>query len=211
LRAIALLVLLPCLALLARAALAADSPQEVYAKFFKATVTGNLEEMLKLWPTRRRAEVQAMSAESKEAQIKLARHLLPRGYQVHRTTVQVDGYAFLILSGPWFGEGEKPVTMYGVVRLQQEGGEWKYDEAHWSTQKPAELAGPRPAAPPNPAAAAMESPGGKPAAKAPPSPAAPSKTAPSAYTETPVRKLGEAKPECVYKPVMTAKDMELCK
>ena len=191
LRAIALLLLLPL------TALAAEAPDAVYTKFHRAAMAGNLEEMLKVSPAKRRAEVQAMSQASKDAQLQIAKHLLPRGFQVHRTTVQVDGFAFLHLSGPWFGEGNKPVTMYGVVRLVQEQGEWKVDESHWSTQKPAELA------PPKPAAAAA-------AAAVKPAPgAAPVK--PSAYTETPVRKLGEAKPECVYKPVMTARDLENCK
>ena len=214
-RVIALLVLLPCLAL---PALAADSPQEVYAKFHRAAVMGELEEMLKLSPAKRRAEGKTMSAGSKAAAIKMAQHLLPRGYQLLRTTVQVDGRAILLVSGPWFGEGEKPLTMYGVVRLLLEDGEWKFDESHWSTQKPMELAGPRPAPPPNPAApppnpaaAAMQKPGARPADKAPAKAAAPTKAAPSAYTEVPTRKLGEAKQGCVYKPVMTAQDMEACK
>jgi len=195
LRAIALLVLLQVM-LAPGAAVAAEAPDAVYAKFHRAAMAGNLEDILKVSPAKRRAEVQAMSQANKDAQLRMARHLLPRGFQVHRTTVQVDGFAFLHVSGPWFGEGEKPVTMYGVVRLVQEEGEWKVDESHWSTQKPSELAGPKPVAD----TAAVK-----------PPPSAPMKTKPSAYTETPTRKLGEAKPECVYKPVMTAKDIENCK
>ncbi len=164
LRAIALLILLPL------SALGADSPDAVYAKVHRAAMAGDLEELIKYSPTKRRAEIQAMNAASKDAQLKMARHLLPRGYQVHRTTVQVDGHAIVLVSGPWFGEGEKPLTMYGVVRMVLEDGEWKFEESNWSTQKPPELAGPKPAA----ASATVK-----------PPPGVPMKTAPSAYSETP--------------------------
>jgi hypothetical protein len=196
LRAIALLVLLQGSVLPQGPALAADAPEAVYAKVHRAAMAGDLVELVKYSPAKRRAEVQAMSAASKDAYIKMAQHLLPRGYQVHRTTVLVDGHGILLVSGPWFGEGEKSMTMYGVVRLVLEDGEWKFEESNWSTQKPPELAGPKPAA----ATAAVK-----------PPPGAGQKVAPSAYTETPMRRLGEAKPECLYKPVMTARDLENCK
>ena len=46
LRAIALLILLPFVMLQAPAALAAEEPDAVYAKFHRAAMAGDLEEML---------------------------------------------------------------------------------------------------------------------------------------------------------------------
>jgi len=199
LRAIALLVLLPL------AALAADAPEEVFKKFHGAAMAGNLEEMLKYGPAQRRAEVQGMPAASKEAALKTVQFLMPRGFQVHRMTVHDDGRGILHVSGPLISEGKAPMTMYGTVRMLQENGEWKVDEATWSTQKPAALSPPRPA--PAPAAAPVAAGSPAPKAVAAPKPPAPG----TIYREPPIRKLGEAKVECVYKPVMTAKDIENCK
>src|SRR5258706_15305706 len=76
LRAIALLILLPQLTLLPRATLAADEPDVVYGKFHRAAMAGDLEEMLKYGPAQRRAEIQAMSAPSKEAALRMAQYMM---------------------------------------------------------------------------------------------------------------------------------------
>ena len=136
-----------------------------------------------------------MSAAHKEAALKTAQFLMPRGIQVHRTTKTDDGRTTMIVSGPLMNEGQKPQTMYGTVRMLQENGEWKVDETTWSTQRPAVLSAPKPAAAPVAA--------GNPAPKGP--------VPGTIYLEKPIRKLGEARVECVYKPVMTAKDIENCK
>jgi hypothetical protein len=192
LRAIALLLLLPsCLVLQARAALAADAPEAVYAKFHRAAMAGDLEEMLKHGPAQRRTEIRSMSPASKDAALKMAQFMMPRAFTVERTIMASNGRATLIVSGPGDGGGGKLQPIYGTVRMLTENGEWKVDEASWSTDKPAILTAAPPAAPKGPAP--VLAPGG------------------SAYTELPARKLGEAKQECVYKPVMTAKDIEACK
>src|ERR1700675_640111 len=120
--------------------------------------------------------------------------MMPRAFTLQRKTVQPNGRATLIVSGPWMGEGQRPETMYGVVRMVTENGEWKVDESNWSNEKPAILAMPNPAAAPV-------------ADKAAPKPTVAGKGAPvvgSMDSGSPGRRLGEAKPPCVYKPVMTA-------
>jgi len=84
--------------------------------------------------------------------------------------------------------------VYGTIKLVQENGEWKVGEAAWSDEKPEILLTPKSA--PAPAA-------NKGAAKVP--------VAGSASSDASDKKLGKAKPECVYKPVMTAEDMERCR
>ena len=98
------------------------------------------------------------------------------------------------MSGPWSDEGQPLQTMYGTVQMVMENGEWKVDELNWSNERPAILATPKPAAAPATAGAKTA-----PAASAPVAP------------PTPTRTLGAAKPPCVYKPVMTAEDVENCK
>jgi hypothetical protein len=192
---IAMLFLLPL------AALAADEPEAVYAKYHRATMAGDLDEMLKHGPAKRRAEIQGMSASSREAALKMAQYLMPRAFTLQRKTVQSNGRATLIVSGPWEGGRQRLETMYGIVRMVTENGEWKVDETAWSSEKPAILAAPKPAAPA--AAADKAAPRGGTGKGAP--------VVGSMESASPARTLGDAKPPCVYKPVMTAVDMENCK
>lgn len=192
----AVFALLPC------AAPAAEEPEVVYAKFHRAAMAGDLEEMLKYGPAARRAEMQGLSAAHKEAALKMVQFMMPRAFTLERKTVNPSGRGTLIVSGPWEGGSRNMDTMYGTIRMLIENGEWKVDESSWSNDKPAILSTPRPAAAPP---AADQSPG-----KA----AAPKQGAPvvgSMSSGSPGRKLGEAKAECVYKPVMTAEDIERCR
>ena len=194
----ALCMVVPC------AAPAAEEPELVYAKFHRAVASGNLAEMAKYGPDARRAELAAMSDAQKDATLKMIAMMMPRAFTLRSKLVNPDGRsARLVVSGPGGPiAGGKPETLYGTIRMVVERGEWKVDESDWSNAQPRFLATPKPAAPP-PAA-------DKAALKA----AATAKGAPmvgSMSSGTPVRKLGEAKAECVYKPVMTDKDMENCK
>ena len=189
LRTLTAIALLSCSPL----APAADEPETVYAKFHRAAMAGELDEMLKYGPAARRAEMQGMSAAHREAALKMAQFMTPRAFTLERKTVHSNGRATLVVSGPGDSGGGALSKIYGTVAMLTERGEWKVDQANWSTEKPAILNTPKPA----PQTAS------KPAAKA--APAAGSMAAPVA------RKIGDAKPECVYKPVMTAQDMENCK
>jgi hypothetical protein len=187
---------------------AADEPEAVYAKFHRAVMSGNIEEMIKYGPTSRRAELLSMSEASRDAALKMAQYMMPRAFTLQRKTVQPNGRSTLIVSGPWTSEGLKLETVYGVIRMITEDGEWKVDESSWTNQRPDNLATPQPAAPPAAAAKAPSS------AAVPVKGAAAAAGAPvvgSMNSTTPGRTLGAAKPDCVYKPVMTARDMENCK
>jgi hypothetical protein len=185
-----LLALLPC------AAPAAEEPEAVYAKFHRAAMAGDLDEMLKYGPAQRRAEMQGLSDAHREAALKMVQLMMPRAFKLERKTVNPNGRATLIVSGPTDDVVRGKETVYGIVKLVMENGEWKVDDASWGSDKPAILATPKPA--PQPAADN--------AAKG-----AVSMKGAQAVGSPPGRKLGEAKPECVYKPVMTAEDMERCR
>ena len=190
------------LALLSAAAPAAEEPEAVYAKFHRAAVSGNIEEMTRYGPAAQRAELASMSAAQKNATAKMMAALLPRAYLLNSKTVNPNGQsARLIVSGASdFQPGDKPETLYGTVTMTMERGEWKVGAMDWSNTRPAALG-----------------PGGLPAPKAAgPAPTPKAQTAPAARRPTatgtpPDRTLGTAKPPCVYKPVMTAEDMENCR
>jgi len=192
--ALAMLVLLPLAALPARSA---DEPEVVYGKFHRAAMAGDLVEMFKHGPAARRAELQGMSAARKDATLKLTQFNMPRAFKLEQRTLHSGGRATLVVSGTGNMGPRGLETMYGIVTLLQERGEWKVDEANWSNDRPAVLGAAKPAA----------------AEKAAPKAAASARGAPlvGTSTATPGRTLGEAKPACVYKPVMTAADMEACK
>lgn len=180
--------------------LAAEEPEAVYAKFHRSAVSGNLEEMFRYAPAARRAELATMSAAQKEAQVKMVALMLPRAFVVRSKTILPAGNgARLLLSGP----GERLIdgkveTLYGVIAMVIEAGDWKVRESNWSNEQPANFAPARPAAAPTAAGKAAANP----AAKAPP----------ASMVGTPApRTLGAAKPPCIYKAVMTAEDVENCK
>lgn len=191
------------LALLPLAARAAGEPEAVYAKFHRAAASGNLEEMMRHVPAAERAELAAMSAAQKEAIVKMMAAMLPRAYLLQAKTVSRDGKgALLQVSGQ--GEallpGAKPELLYGSIRMVLEGGEWKMHTMDWNNTRPAALGQGKPAAAPKPQAA----PAGR-------SQAAPAGRGSTVVGAPPERTLGTARPPCVYKPVMTAEDIENCR
>jgi hypothetical protein len=189
--AAAIFLLLPC------AARAADEPEAVYAKYHRAAMAGELDEMLMYGPAARRAEMAGASEARRVAALKMAQFMVPRAFKLERKTVARNGRsALLIVSGPWASTGGRMDTTYGTVSLVSENGQWTVDDATWSTEKPAILSTPSPA-PPAAAKARAQGATGAPVVGTTSSP--------------PVRKLGEAKEPCVYKPVMTAEDMERCR
>ena len=199
------LALLTLLALGAVPAHAADEPEVVYGKFHRAAMAGDLDEMLKYGPAQRRAEMRGLPEAHRDASLKLVRSMMPRAFKLERKSVGSTGRAAtLIVSGPWQGGDAGMETMYGTIRMLVENGECKVDEASWNTVKPAVLSTPTPAPAPNAADKAGISARGAAAKGGAP-------VVGSMESGTVGRKLGAAKPECVYKPVMTAQDMENCK
>ena len=192
------------LALLPLAALAADEPEIVYGKFHRAMASSDLEEMGRHAPDARRAELATMSEAQKEATVKMAAVMVPRAFTLRQKQVHPNGQsALLVVSGPGMGLMDgRPETLYGSIKMVMQRGEWKVSESNWSNDPPANLAAMRPGGAPQ---AADKT--GKPAVAA--KGGAP--VVGSMESGQTGRKLGAAKPECVYKPVMTAQDMENCK
>jgi hypothetical protein len=179
-------------------AAAQEEPEAVYAKFHRAAMAGDLNDVLKYGPAKRRAEMEGLSDAHKDAALKMSQLNMPRAYVLQRKTVAPNGRATLIVSGPLESAGRMDTT-YGTIKMLMENGEWKVEESSWSDQKPPILLTPKPAA-------VAE----KGASKA----AVSTKGAPvvgSMSSGMPGRKMGEAKQECVYKPVMTAEDVERCR
>jgi hypothetical protein len=198
-KSFAILLASAVLALLPGLAPAADEPEVVYGKYHRAAMSGDIDEMMKWLQASRRTELQGASPATRSAALTLAQHMMPRGFAVQRKSVNPNGRATLVVSGAWDGGQQKLETVYGTIKMVWQGGEWKVDESSWGSEKPAILLTPKPAP-------AVE----KGAARA----AAPTKGAPvvgSMNSALPVKPLGEAKPECVYKPVMTAEDVERCR
>lgn len=200
--AVSALSVLSVLFALPLAAFAAEEPEAVYAKYHRAAASGDLAEMNKYGPDARRAELAAMSAAQKDASVKMLAATMPRAHTLRDKRVNPDGRsARLIVSGQGsdFADGKLEV-LYGTVRMVMERGEWKVDETSWSNEPPGSLAAARPA-------------GSASGDKAAPKAAAKAQGAPvvGATSAAPIRKLGAARPPCVYKPVMTAEDMENCK
>lgn len=189
------------IALLPLAVPAAEEPEAAYARFHRAAVSGNLDEMARYAPAAQRAELARASAAEKSAMAKMMAAMLPRAYLLNSKTVNPNGQtARLIVSGASdFQPGDKPETLYGTIRMEMQGGEWMVAGMDWSNTRPAGIAEGRPATRAAPASA-------------PKAQAAPAARGPVNAVGTPVeKKLGTAKPPCVYKPVMTAEDMEACR
>ena len=179
------------------AVFAADEPEVVYGRFHRAIAAADLDEAGKHSIAARRAELASMSQAQREAQIKMMSMMLPRAFSVMSKNVTGQS-ARLVVTGPGrpMIEGAAPQQMYGQIRMASENGEWKVDEVNWSDEKPAGVAAAvRQGAGPQTKPAAQK-PGTRTEALAP---------------EQPVRKLGTAKQECVYKPVMTQEDLERCR
>lgn len=194
--------------LLPAGAIAADEPEVAYGKYHRAAVTGDLAEMQRYLPAQQRNQVAAMSEAQKDAETKMLAATMPRAFTVKQKVVNPDGRgARLIVSGPEGTVlGARPTMLYGMIRMEKEQGEWKVSETNWSNEQPAPLTPAR-------AAGAAGAAGGaapqKAAARAPGSPGTPPVV--GSMSGAPERKLGTARPPCVYKPVMTAEDLENCR
>jgi hypothetical protein len=131
--------------------MAAEEPEAVYAKFHQAGLTANLAEMRKYGTAAKGAEIASMPAELNQMMLKMLAAMLPKTYTVDRKSVDKDR-ATLNLSAKQDGG-----TVYGVITLLREGGEWKVDEAKWgepalAAAKPAPLAQAKPVSIPQTAA-----------------------------------------------------------
>src|SRR5258706_16129940 len=109
------LALLLAAFLLPGAALAQTEPEAVYAKFHRAAVSGDVDEMARYGQAAQRAEIASMSAAQKQATAKMMAVLLPRAYLLNSKTVAPNGQsARLIVSGSSaLGPDGRPETLDG--------------------------------------------------------------------------------------------------
>jgi hypothetical protein len=204
--------------LLSLPALAAEEPDAVYARYHRAVVAGDLEEVVRNGTARTRSEITGLPVAQREAVVKALGASMPRAFSLLYKNVAPDGQsARLLLRGPGGSVLDaRPETLWGNVRMVLERGEWKVAAAEWSTEPPQSMRSAATTPAPPSAPGAPKAAGQKPAASAP---AAAQKAVPAArgaalvgsVNATPERKLGMQKEPCVYKPVMTAEDLENCK
>jgi hypothetical protein len=199
-------VLLLLTLLLPLPAFAAEEPEAVYARYHRGLASGNLEDVLRSAAEQLRSEIAGLAPDQRAAVMKNLAALAPSSYTLRGKKIEADDEnARLVVSGDRQAAGtRKPETLYGSIRMVRQRGEWRVAASEWSPYEP-EALGPAPAAAPAAAAGV---------------PKAAIKTAPPPKGSPPVigsmdggpeRKLGKAKEPCVFKPVMTAEDMEKCR
>lgn len=192
------------IALLPLAAPAQEDPESVYAKFHRSLHAGDLATMVRYGSEPGASEMRKTPPEQVKGMLELMKKLIPPSYTVVGREISPDGSrATLRATGRGASLfGGKEETQYGRILLLKQGGEWKVDQSNWDGTPHAAAA--KPLAP-VPAAAPAAS---KPAAAARPKSAAP---VVGSMDSAPERKLGVQKRPCVYKPVMTAEDIEACR
>jgi hypothetical protein len=206
-----LLAIALALALQAFAALAADEPEAVYAKYHRAVLDGKADEMLRYATDAQRAQMEARSEAQNASQLKAMAKPMPPSFELRAKIVSPDGQtARLWLTGPGkpLADG-KAEPLYALAFLMLQHLEWKVAAAGWSNRDPGlpDMASvPKPYAP-----AARQAAPQKAGLPERPVSQAPSTRPVGALDSGPERKLGKQKPPCEFKPVMTAEDLENCK
>lgn len=100
---------------------AADEIEAVYAKFHRAGLTANFDEMLKYGTAQ--PDLATMPAAEKQAMLGFLAQILPKTYTVTRKTIDSDGnHATLHLDAS---------GVAGTVTLVKENGVWKVGNADW--------------------------------------------------------------------------------
>jgi len=207
-QALPLTAFIACCVLFAGAAAAAGEPEDAFAQYHRAVFAGDLPELLRHVPAAQRKRLEAMPAAQKSAEIQMLATMLPHRFALRTKTPLPGGQsARLVVGGPDPSGKQQPI--YGTVIMLKEIGQWKVGVTNWSTVPPSASA----QVPPGSAQAPQKT-----GAKAgPAAPAVPARASPNAppvvgsTTGAPVRKLGTAKPPCVFKSVMTAEDLANCK
>jgi hypothetical protein len=180
------------------AVLAADGPEAVYGKLHKATLAGNVDEVLSYATTARRKEIGSLPG--REDMVRVMAMSMPRSYEVTRR--DVDG-AKAVLQVRGLHEERGPAA--AKVLLFKEKGNWKVDEWGWE-----QLAQARPP---------QDVPPSEAVTKIPPIPKAsneagsaqPVEPIPAVPVDAPtLRKTSAETTPCIIKPVMTDDDLRRC-
>jgi len=178
------------------AAAAADGPEAVYGKLHKATLAGNVDEVLSYATSARRKEIAELPG--KEDMVRVMAMAMPRSYSVTRK--DVDG-AKAVLQVRGLHEEHGPAA--AKVMLFREKGNWKVDEWGWE-QLAQRQDGPQSETlnkiPPIPKPSANE-----------PGAAQPVEPIPAVPVDAPtLRKTSAETAPCLVKPVMSDDDLRRC-
>ena len=107
------------------AAVAADEPDAVYARFHAAALAHDAQ------------AVRSYTAQAQRATLVVPE--LPKSYRLTGKALRKDGDAVELRAvGTADSVGLGYTQMFGVVGLVREGGEWKVERLAWSTERPGE-------------------------------------------------------------------------
>lgn len=111
----------------------ADEPEAVYAKFHRAGLTANFDEMIKYGTAQ--PDLVSMPASERQAMLDFLAKLLPKIYTVIRKTIDPDGkHATLHLDASGAA---------GTITMIKENGIWKVGNADWGGSSQAGEASPK--------------------------------------------------------------------
>jgi hypothetical protein len=114
------------------AGVAADTPEEVYAKFHAATMAGDVDGMKKYGTAEKGADLSSPPSPMQQMLLSFMRNLLPKSYSIDRKTVGADGNrTTLEVSAMQQPSGKAPEKVTGRVTLVKEQGEWRVDTEQW--------------------------------------------------------------------------------
>lgn len=131
---------------------AADEPEAVYARFHRAVVAGDFNEMLKHGTAKQVAESSAIPPAARQAALELMRRLMPKTYSVAGKRFDSDAQLTLRLVSQSGGG-----VATGTAKMLMERGQWKVDEVNWGSGPAARTASAAPPAQASGAAKGMAS------------------------------------------------------
>jgi len=110
---------------IATPALAQDAPEAVYAKFHRAGLAADYQDMRRYESAAKAQEMDPIPPDQREPILQALARTLPRSYSVVEKTVEEGARrAVLRLRGT-----QPPIS--GTITLVKEKGEWKVDDANW--------------------------------------------------------------------------------
>ena len=193
----AMAMALPC------AGLAAEEPEAVYAKLHRATLAGNVNEVLGHASAARRAEMAPLPG--KEDMVRMMAAVMPKSYSITQKAITPDGRTALLQAR---GVHETLGPARATVQLFKEQGEWKVDEWSWSSLAPE--SGPAMVRVQAKQAEPMSKPAADEAKNAPAGPP-PIEAIPLVPVEAPtLKKTADEQRPCVIKPLMSDEDLKRC-
>ena len=110
---------------IATPALAQDAPEAVYAKFHRAGLAADYQDMRRYESAAKAQEMDPIPPDQREPILQALARTLPRSYSVVEKTVEEGARrAVLRLRGT-----QPPIS--GTITLVKQKGEWKVDDANW--------------------------------------------------------------------------------